>query len=61
MEKAFTKELKHTITCKNCKTEMPKQSLACNSCGAKNTYPEFLAALIVVGLGVYAMLALYHF
>jgi ribosomal protein L40E len=61
MENAFTKELNSRATCKNCKAEIPKQSLTCNQCGTKNTYPEFVAALIVGVLGVLAMYALYQF
>jgi hypothetical protein len=61
MENTFTKELKHTITCNNCKAEIPRQSMICKECGAKNTYPEFLAAIITGGLGILAMYALYQF
>lgn len=61
MENVFTKQLKVTTTCKSCKAEMPKDNLVCHECGAKNTYPEFVAALIVGGLGALAMYVLYHF
>jgi hypothetical protein len=61
MEKVFTKELRSTSTCKNCRVEMPKQSVICTECGSKNTYPEFVAALIIGGLGAMALYALYHF
>jgi hypothetical protein len=61
MENAFTKELKSTTTCKHCRAEIPKHSLVCNECGAKNTHPEFLAALIATGLGIMALYALYQF
>ena len=61
MANVFTKELKSTITCKHCKAETPRESLNCTSCGAKNTFPEFMAALIVGSLGVLAMYALYQF
>ena len=61
MVNVFTKDLKTTITCKNCKAEIPKQSLDCSECGAKNTFPEFVAAIIVGTLGILAMYALYQF
>lgn len=61
MGNVFTKQLKVTTTCKNCKTEMPKNSMFCQGCGARNSYPEFLAALIVGGLGAMAMYALLQY
>jgi hypothetical protein len=61
MGNVFTKQLKFTTTCKNCKAEMLKDSLACQECGAKNSYPEFLAALIVGGMGALAMYALFQY
>jgi hypothetical protein len=61
MENTFTKELKRTTACNSCKAEIPKQSLVCKECGAKNTYPEFLAAIIIAGLGILALSALYQF
>jgi hypothetical protein len=61
MENSFTKELKSTTNCKACKAEILKQSLNCTECGAKNTYPEFLAALIIGGLGALALYSLYQF
>jgi hypothetical protein len=61
MGNVFTKQLKVTTTCKHCKMEMLSNSIFCHACGAKNTYPEFLAALIVASVGVMAFYALFQY
>jgi RNA polymerase subunit RPABC4/transcription elongation factor Spt4 len=61
MGNVFTKQLKVTTTCKNCKAEMPRNSMLCYECGAKNSYPEFMAALIIGGLAAMAMYALFQY
>jgi RNA polymerase subunit RPABC4/transcription elongation factor Spt4 len=60
MDKVFTKKLKRTSACKNCKAEIPKHAMVCPVCGAKNSYPEILAALIIGGMVIVALYVLYH-
>lgn len=61
MGNVFTKPLKATTTCKDCKAEMPRNNMLCHACGARNSYPEFMAALIIGGLGIMAMYALFQY